>query len=159
MGITPEEVKTEMNEQIASVERFLNTPHDGGPGWAHESAKEDMFIKTCLAVAKTFQAELERVAEIEDSHGVEELTEEMKDWDAIDDSIEWNGIPAPNTGGSNVIWGPDAYTFVVRNSKGEEAWKKFTTLQEFMAFIDAVDTIGSVNIHKDSKGRWSLWVK
>jgi hypothetical protein len=48
-------LKLAMRDQIVTVERFHNTPHDGGPGWQHEAAKERMILKTCEALAVFFE--------------------------------------------------------------------------------------------------------
>ena len=56
-------LKLAMRDQIAAVEKFQHTPHDGGPGWRHEAAKERMFIKTCEALAVFFDIELKKEEE------------------------------------------------------------------------------------------------
>lgn len=81
-----------MKDQIKTVERFHNTPHDGGPGILHESAKERMYIKTCEALAVFFDIQLEEEPVNEIAPEVQERINMLEVYEFDNHILAFDGI-------------------------------------------------------------------
>lgn len=75
--VTHEQYQQALEEQLKAYKTFENTRHDGGPGWAWESAKEKMVLATCKALAIKTEYEKQREEEI--------LQAEMGAWESAQD--------------------------------------------------------------------------
>ena len=124
-----QEIKNHMLHQIACVEAFKNTPHDGGPGLRHEAQKWHMIIETCKVVAAIYQIQVDNM----------EMQEEMKAWDAIDDSVEWDSQTEPLHRVE-----PEPYHFKVSNWT-RSGTRDFSSLKELLDFIQETRTTCAIS--------------